>query len=322
MEQSQDAVKTYEEALGYLVNPDGTVWPSDKKAVGQILLRIALVYRNSRDTQKENATYVRMRKILGDSDILPDEMVIDSLQANGEHEEALTKARDAAKRFPDERSFKLLQAQELGELGKVDEGVQILRAMLKGTREDAGVYQFISTVQLSGNKLTEAEASAREALKLDPESVSLLVTLSSVQERVKKKKDSEETLRKALTIYPNNATVLNNLGYFITTSDDPKRLPEALDLIQKAVNLDPTNGSFLDSLGWAYFQMGKTDDAKKYLEQAVIYNHQSAEINEHVGDLYQKLGRMDDAKKYWEKSLKLTKEPEQSDRLKGKLKAR
>jgi predicted negative regulator of RcsB-dependent stress response len=66
--------------------------------------------------------------------------------------------------------------------------------------------------------------------------------------------------------------------------------------------------------------MGKTDDAKKYLEQAVVYNHTSAEINEHVGDLYLKLGRKDDAKKYWDKALKLTKEPEQADRLKGKLK--
>ncbi|HZS44364.1 MAG TPA: tetratricopeptide repeat protein [Blastocatellia bacterium] len=320
MEQPQEAVKTYEESLGYLMNPDGTVVPAEKRRVGAVLTRIALVYRNTGDTAKEQATYARMRKVLGDKDTTADVMTIDALQSNGQHQEALAKAQESSKKFPDERSFKLLQAQELGELGRVDEGVQILKGMLTGNRDDAGIYQFISTVQLSGNKLTEAESSARQALKLDPDNVSLLVTLSSVLERVKKQKESEDTLRKALVIDPNNATVLNNLGYFITTRDDPKRLPEALDLIQKAVNLEPTNGSFLDSLGWVYFQMGKTDDAKKYLEQAVVYNHTSAEINEHVGDLYLKLGRKDDAKKYWEKALKLTKEPEQSERLKGKLK--
>ena len=84
------------------------------------------------------------------------------------------------------------------------------------------------------------------------------------------------------------ATALNNLGYFLTERKD--RLDEALSLIQRAVNIDPTNGSFLDSLGWLYFQMGKLPEAKRYLEQAAVYEHQSSTIREHLGDLYHKLG--------------------------------
>ena len=320
LEQPQEAVKTYEEALGYIVNPDGTVAEENKQNAGIFLARIAAVYQHSDNTAKETETYQKMRKMLGEKSTLADALVIQSLQENNKHEEALSKAREAVKKFPDEIGFKVTEAQELGELGKVDDGIQLLKPMLKGTRDDANIYQVMAFVQLSGNRLADAEKSAVDALRLQPDSVALLVTLSSIQERVKKKKESEATLRKALVIDPNNATVLNNLGYFITTGDDPKRLPEALDLIQRAVNLEPTNGSYLDSLGWVYFQLGKTQDAQKYLEQAIVYNRRSAEINEHVGDLYQKLNRMDDAKKYWDKALKLTKEPEQSDRLKGKLK--
>ena len=66
------------------------------------------------------------------------------------------------------------------------------------------------------------------------------------------------------------------------------QLPEALDLIQKAVNLDPTNGSFLDSLGWAYFQMGKTDDAIGELEAAAKLSPNEPVLHFELGYLYYK----------------------------------
>src|SRR4029453_4007233 len=104
--------------------------------------------------------------------------------------------------------------------------------------------------------------------------------LSSIQDKAGQYKDSETTLRRVLSLDPDNATALNNLGYFLTERNE--RLEEALEYIKRAVNIDPTNGSFLDSLGWAYFKLGKLDQAQKYLEDSIVYDRRSATVYEHL----------------------------------------
>ena len=66
--------------------------------------------------------------------------------------------------------------------------------------------------------------------------------------------------------------------------------------------------------------MGKMPEAKKYLEQAVSYEFQSATIREHLGDLFLKLGDPAKARQYWEAALRLSNERDEVARLKGKLK--
>ena len=45
LERPQEAVKAYEEALGYIANPDGTVAEENKRNAGLFLARIAAVYQ-------------------------------------------------------------------------------------------------------------------------------------------------------------------------------------------------------------------------------------------------------------------------------------
>jgi tetratricopeptide (TPR) repeat protein len=313
------AVETYEEALAAIVNPDGSVSDREqgKQNAGLVLRRIANAYRMAGKRDKMAETFERMRKVLGSDSPVADQMLVDSLLNEGKDKEALDVATAAVKRFPDERSFKFYRAQAAGRLGDMKTAEETLRSLLKNGPEDANTYLFLSSVQLEANLLKEAEESVNKAISLDPHDTSPLITLSIVQERQKKFKESEATLRRALEIDPDNATVLNNLGYFL--ADRGERVPEAEALIRRAVNIEPTNGSYLDSLGWVLFRQGKTQEAQKYLEMAIIYSPRSATIHDHLGDLYKKQGQADRARSKWEEALRLATEPDEIKKIKEKL---
>jgi len=319
MHQFDKAVDTYEEALRGILNPDGTVSDKEleKRNAGLILQRIALTYRSAQKRDKVIETFERMRKTLGPKSTLADQLTAGLFLDEGKYKEAGDLAAEASARFPEERSFKLMRAQAAAKLGDFKTVDQTVDSLLKGTAEDAELHSFKSSVLLEANQLKQAEESARKAISLDARDVDPLVTLSIIQERQKKFKDSEMTLRKALEIDPENATLLNNLGYFLTERGEKPQ--EAEDFIRRAVNIAPTNGSFLDSLGWLLFKQGKTQEAQKYLEQAVIYSSRSATIHDHLGDLYKKLGQMEKARMEWEAGLKLATDPDEANKLKEKL---
>ncbi len=319
MQKFDKAVETYEEALGAIVNPDGSIGnrEEDKQNAGAVLTRIGLAYRTAGKRDKAIETFERMRKVLGADSPRADQLIIDTLLNEGKNKEAYDAATAAVTRFPTERSFKITRAQAAGRLGNTADVETSLRPLLKNTDEDADVYLAWASIQLEANQLKQAEESARKASTLEPNDIGPLITLSLIQERQDKFKDAEASLRKALEIDPENATVLNNLGYYL--AERGERLPEAISLIQRAVNIEPTNGSFMDSLGWVYFRQGKIPEAQKYLEQAVIYSSRSATIHDHLGDLYKKQGQTDKARAKWEEALKLATEPEEIKRIKEKL---
>lgn len=319
MLQFDKAISTYEDALASIVNPDGTVSNREqaKQAAAVVLQRIGFAYRLAGKRDQAMETFERMKKVLGADSPRGDQLIVDTLLNEGKYKEALEASTAAAKRFPDERSFKLYRAQAAGRLGDLTTADETLKSMLTSKPEDADVYLFWSAVQLDANQVRQAEESVRKAISIEPNDPNPLVTLASVQDRQKKYKESEATLRKALEIDPDNATVLNNLGYFLADRND--RLPEAEALIRRAVNIEPTNGSFLDSLGWLLFKQGKITEAQKYLEQAVIYSQRSGTIRDHLGDVYKKQGQMDKARAKWEEALKMSTEPDEIKKIKEKL---
>ena len=62
-------------------------------------------------------------------------------------------------------------------------------------------------------------------------------------------------------------------------------------MLQRAVELSPRDGMIIDSLGWAYYRLGRYDDAVRELEKAVELKPGDPVINDHLGDAYWKVGR-------------------------------
>jgi tetratricopeptide (TPR) repeat protein len=59
-------------------------------------------------------------------------------------------------------------------------------------------------------------------------------------------------------------------------------------------------------LGWAFFKLGRVDEALTELQRAVKYSRkEDATIREHLGDVFFQKGMLRDALREWERSLTL-----------------
>ncbi len=318
-----DAVNVYEELLKDRGVTDAPLTSDEEReAVTEILQRIVNLQRYAGLEKEALGTVERMRRVLGREDPTADLTLIDMLRSQGKRREALAAAQAARKSYPQQLEFLRLEAQALTDLGRVDEGIAILRERMKGSIQDFDLYLTISALYTQAGRGREGVEAARKALELAPANQkayanAALITMASAQESSGDTKGSEESLRRVLAADPNNATALNNLGYFLVERNE--RLEEALGMIQKAVNSDPTNSSFLDSLGWAYFKLGKLDDAERSLTEAARRDPTSSTVQEHLGDLYQKRGKTVEARAAWQKALALSTEPDETARIKAKL---
>ncbi|HKC64839.1 MAG TPA: tetratricopeptide repeat protein [Pyrinomonadaceae bacterium] len=318
-----EAIAVYEEQLKEH-GIGNTLLKTDEEKLFAVrtLQRMIDVYKRAGRASDVEAVIDRMRQLLGRDDPSPDAQRIEYLREQGKRTEALQAVRAARKLYPDEMGFLHLEAETLTDLGRIDEAVALLKTQLKNSIEDFTLYLEISNLYLQAGHASEAVEAARKALSLAqaerPEMAdAALITLSSAQERAGDPRGSEESLRKILARDPNNATALNNLGYFLIERNE--RLTEAFEMIQRAVRANPTNASFLDSLGWAYFKLGKLDEAERNLTEAARRNNQSATIQEHLGDLYQRRGKLEQARAAWQRALSLATEAEDTARLRAKL---
>lgn len=91
-------------------------------------------------------------------------------------------------------------------------------------------------------------------------------------------------------------------------------------MIEKAVILQPADGYIIDSLGWAYYRLGRYDDAVPYIEKAVEIRPYDSVINDHLGDVYWKIGRYSEANFQWKRAINLTKEQDKISALRHKIK--
>jgi len=176
--------------------------------------------------------------------------------------------------------------------------------MLKGTPEDREVYITLAQMNTRLKRWDDAQQALdkAEGFSTKPDDKEYVYFLrGSSFERQKKYEQAEEWFRKVLALDPQNAMTLNYLGYML--ADRGIKLDEALTLIHKAVELDPSNGAYLDSLGWAYYRLGKYDQAEEQLVKASQRIGTDPTVHDHLGDLYQKTGRLKLAAVHWERAV-------------------
>ena len=136
-------------------------------------------------------------------------------------------------------------------------------------------------------------------------------------ERSNRWEDAERDFQAALKINPNRADVLNYLGY--SWVEKGQHLDQAVAMLEKARALRPMDGFIADSVGWAYFRLGRYQDAVRTLEEAVQLAPGAPDVNEHLGDAYWRAGRKIDARYQWQHALQLKPDAKEKPVLERKL---
>jgi tetratricopeptide (TPR) repeat protein len=328
-DRPKEAIEAYEEALK-LRGIDKTALATDDESefAMRVFGKVISTYKNANLYTEARATIDRARGVFNKEDLFADRQLISLYLETGKRQEALQVIRGMRLRYPSDESLVRLEATVLTELGKVDEGVALIRNLLKGKTasapsalsDDFSNYIFISMLYNQAKRGKEAAEAANFAFNTaesnERKQIAKL-TLATAQQETGDFASAETTLREILKQTPGNPIALNNLGYFLLERNE--RFEEALKLIQSAVKVDPTNPSYLDSLGWAYFKLGKFDEAEKHLKNAARRSPDSATILEHLGDVYQKQNKTELAKNAWQKALNLASGAEETNRIKTKL---
>lgn len=152
----------------------------------------------------------------------------------------------------------------------------------------------------------------------DASNWSLYYVRGIAYERSKQWPKAEVDLKKALELSPEQPMVMNYLGY--SWIDQGINLDEGMKLVKRAVELKPDDGYIVDSLGWAFYRLGKFEDAVRELERAVELRPQDPVMNDHLGDAYWRVGRKLEARFQWSHAKDLKPEPAELPKIEAKLK--
>ena len=164
-------------------------------------------------------------------------------------------------------------------------------------------------------RLDEAKTVLEQALADRPDDEDLLYQLGAVLDRQGDRKTAIGIMQKIVAKNQDHADALNYIGY--TLAEEGHDLERALSLIKKADRLKPENGYIVDSLAWAYFRLGKLDEAWKQIQHAITLTKDDPTMWEHYGDIAKQSGRAAQAKKGYQNALKFNHE--HPDRIKKKM---
>ncbi|MEI9417275.1 tetratricopeptide repeat protein [Mesorhizobium sp. Cs1321R2N1] len=229
------------------------------------------------------------------------------------------------RRIPDSSPLKEISDLQLGlnlaDLDRHDEAITHLKAFVEAHPNDMRAYLALGGVYSSKDDFRSAANlydKAVEALKTPTAANwNIFYQRGIAYERLKEWPKAEPNFRKALELQPDQPQVLNYLGY--SWVDMNTNLKEGLEMIQKAVDLRPSDGYIVDSLGWAYFRLGRFDDAVREMERAVALKPEDPVLNDHLGDAYWRVGRKLEATFQWNQARDLKPDPDVLATLQQKL---
>jgi len=210
----------------------------------------------------------------------------------------------------------------LNALDRVDEAKSALTKLVAEDPSDLEAVVALGSVLRSRDAFPEAaEAYSRGIESIatpDRRHWMLFYQRGISYERSKQWEKAEADFQRALELYPDHPLVLNYLGY--SWIDMGRNLDQALDMVRKAVELRPTDGYIIDSLGWAYYRLGRYEEAVAELERAVELMPNDPVINDHLGDAYWMVGRRLEARFQWSHARDSSPEADQLPKILAKLK--
>ncbi|MEP9376552.1 tetratricopeptide repeat protein [Aquabacter sp. CN5-332] len=222
---------------------------------------------------------------------------------------------------PLKRNAEVQLAINLDANEKFDDARKHLQALIKTDPKDLDAIVALAGIERGRKMFADCVSTYDKAIALVPNpqrnSWTLFYFRGICNERSKNWAAAEADLKKALELFPDQPHVLNYLGY--SWVDQGVNLDQGLDMIRKAVALRPDDGYIVDSLGWAYFRLGRYEDAVNELERAVELKPQDPVINDHLGDAYWKVGRKLEATFQWNHARDLKPEPEDMAKIAKKL---
>lgn len=222
---------------------------------------------------------------------------------------------------PLKRNAEVQLAVNLDAADKFNDARAHLDKMIAADPKDIEAIVALGKIQQARKMFADCAGTYSKAITLIPEpkkgNWALFYFRGICNERSKNWPAAEADLKKALELNPDQPHVLNYLGY--SWVDQGINLDQGVEMIRKAAKLRPDDGPIVDSLGWAYYRLGRYDEAVVELERAIELMPQDPVINDHLGDAYWKVGRKLEAGFQWAHARDLKPEPDDLTKIVQKI---
>jgi tetratricopeptide (TPR) repeat protein len=313
----EDALKRANDLLKKTEKANGRYTEAEKQNRRVFLINQGILNQTLQKYDDAVRTFTEVKTLTNEKDGRADALIIETYRLAKNLDKALQHTDHALTELPGNRQLQMVHADLVAEKGRVDEGIRALQKLEKGNDEDLDILSAMVSVYQRAKRFDDAQNALNKATQRFPNEEQVYFLQGSLYEKQKKYNDAEKAFRKALELQKDDPAVLNYLGFML--ADRGIRLEEAEGMIRKAVQADPTNGAYLDSLGWVYFKQNRLDRAEEYLKKAIIFLNTDSNIHDHMGDLYFKTKRYEEARTEWNKSLQLSNEQDEIEKVKKKL---
>jgi tetratricopeptide (TPR) repeat protein len=267
------------------------------------------------------ASYLQLARYLDPSNGLFSVALGDLFQRSDQCEKAIEMYGQVPETSPLHRNAAIQTGICLDTLGRTDEAAAEIKRIVDSDPNDFEAAVALGTLYRSHDRFAEASDAYTIGINSMTDATEddwrVYYYRGIAYERSKRWQLAEADFKRALELNPNQPQVLNYLGY--SWVDMRVNLDEALNMIRTAVDLRPNDGYIIDSLGWAYYRLGRYQDAVDELERAVELRPEDSIINDHLGDAYWRAGRKREATFQWAHARDLNPEKDELPKILAKI---
>ena len=198
----------------------------------------------------------------------------------------------------------LRTAQVLARQNKVDQAIE---EMISGYGENKKSSVFITSLAqlyMKEGRWADAIEKLKEALAIDPGNWFARFSLAQIHERNKDYISAVAVYRDLLTHHPDSWRAANNLSFYLAelgTRDSD--LDEALGYAMDAKRLNPGSPLILDTIGWVFYKKGMLEKAEEEIQRAYKMMPDNESICYHLGVVSHELGKGDQAREKLSQAL-------------------
>jgi tetratricopeptide (TPR) repeat protein len=276
--------------------------------------------QNSAD---DSILYFRMTLYLRPDLALAQVLLADRFESLQKYEEAETIYAGIDKASPYYRMAAVEAAVNRERLGQKDAAIHDLEALTAAEPRDGETWIALGDAYRDADKsdpaidaYNHAEKTLATPTKRD---WPLFYSRAMAEDKAHHWDKAEADIDLALKLSPDQPELLNYLGY--SWVDQGRKIPEALAMLEKARTLRPYDGYIVDSVGWAYYRLGRYDEAAQTLQAAVLLVPGDPTINDHLGDALWKAGRKMEARFQWNHVLTFSEDADEKATATQKLKS-
>ncbi len=293
--------------------------PADGAAEALFGIAASLTDAQSADV---SILYLRMALYLRPDLGLAQVLLADRFESLRKFEAAISIYHGIEPASPYFRMAQIQAALDEQRLGKNDDAIADLKKLVASKPDDSESWVALGDTYRASEKFAEAVDAYDHAEKIigtpTRRDWPMYYARAMSKEKLKQLDASEADIQAALKLSPEQPELLNYLGY--SWVDRGRNIPAALTMLEKARSLRPYDGYIVDSVGWAYYQLGRYDDAAKTLEAAVLLVPGDPTINDHLGDALWKAGRHIDARFQWNHAITFSDDETDKASIERKLK--